>query len=160
MLQAFRPSTLLERDSRTGVFLRILRNCWEYFFDRMPPDECFLCVPLNFEKLFRTSFSLNTSGRLLVARICRGISASIYNNYFTGTFQAFCIWTRSREVAIGKCSFNQNPWKLYMKKLIRSEVARCQPASLRKEKFFHTYSFMNFAFIFSESTTITSSKGV
>ena len=35
-----------------------------------------------------------------------------------------------------------------MKKLICNEVARCQPASLRR-KLFHTSSFMYFTFIFS-----------
>ena len=48
-------------------------------------------------------------------------------------------------------------WKLYAKKLICNEVARCQPESLRK-KLFHASSFMYFAFIFSECVTITSSK--
>ena len=36
-----------------------------------------------------------------------------------------------------------------MKKLIYNEVARCQPASLRK-KLFYTFSFTYFVFIFSE----------
>ena len=44
-----------------------------------------------------------------------------------------------------------------MKKLICNEVAICQPASLRK-KLFQTSSFLYFAFIFSECTTITSSE--
>ena len=44
-----------------------------------------------------------------------------------------------------------------MKKLICNEVARCQPASLRR-KLFHTSSFMYFTFIFSGCITITSSK--
>ena len=44
-----------------------------------------------------------------------------------------------------------------MKKLICNEVARCQPASLRK-KLFHASSFMYFTLIFSECFTITSSK--
>ena len=35
-----------------------------------------------------------------------------------------------------------------MKKLISNEVVRCQPASLRKKKLFHTSSFMYIAFIF------------
>ena len=30
------------------------------------------------------------------------------------------------------CSFNQNPWKLSVKKLIHSEVVRCQSASLQQ----------------------------
>ena len=44
-----------------------------------------------------------------------------------------------------------------MKKLICNEVARCQPASLRR-KLFHTSSFMYFTFIFSGCITITSSE--
>ena len=44
-----------------------------------------------------------------------------------------------------------------MKRLIRNEVARCQPASLRK-KLFLISSFMYFAFIFKERITITSSE--
>ena len=44
-----------------------------------------------------------------------------------------------------------------VKKLICNEVARCQPASLRK-KLFHASSFMYFTLIFSECFTITSSK--
>ena len=37
----------------------------------------------------------------------------------------------------------------YLKKLIYNEVARCQPASLRK-KLFYTFSFICFAFTLSE----------
>ena len=51
----------------------------------------------------------------------------------------------------------ESPWKLSMKKLICNEVARYQPASLRKN-LFHSSSFMYYAFIFLECITITSSK--
>ena len=44
-----------------------------------------------------------------------------------------------------------------MEELICNEVARCQPASLRR-KLFHTSSFMYFTFIFSGCVTITSSE--
>ena len=37
MLQAFRPATLLKRDSNIGVFLRILRTFKEQLFYRTPP---------------------------------------------------------------------------------------------------------------------------
>ena len=40
------------------------------------------------------------------------------------------------EVAIRRCSFNQNSRKLSVKKLICSKVMRSQPASLRKKNFF------------------------
>ena len=35
-----RPATLLKKDSGAGVFLWILRNFWEHFFYRTPPDDC------------------------------------------------------------------------------------------------------------------------
>ena len=44
-----------------------------------------------------------------------------------------------------------------MKKLICNEVARCEPARLRR-KLFHTSSFMYFTFISSGCITITSSE--
>ena len=96
-------------------------------------------------------FIEHLSGRLLIS--CAGcrISASIYNNYFTGTFQGFCIKARSSHWKV--CSFNQNPWKLSVKKLISSNVARCHT-----KKLFHAYSFIYLAFIFAERITITSSK--
>ena len=40
-LQALRASTLLKRDSNTGVFLRILRKLEEHHFHRKPPDNYF-----------------------------------------------------------------------------------------------------------------------
>ena len=49
------------------------------------------------------------------------------------------------EVAIRRRSFTWNPWKLFVKKLICNDVARCQPASLRKE-LFHTSSCILSAF--------------
>ena len=44
-----------------------------------------------------------------------------------------------------------------MEELICNEVARCQPASLRR-KLFHTSSFMSFTFIFSGCIMITFSE--
>ena len=51
-------------------------------------------------------------------------------------------FVQEREVAIERCSFNQNPWKLSVKKLIRSKIARFQPINLQKKKRFlkHTAS--------------------
>ena len=76
-------------------------------------------------------------------------------SYFIYKLQNFNHFAQEREGAIGRCSFNQNSWEVSVKKLIRCEIARSQPASLPK-KLFHTNSFMNFALIFSERITITS----
>ena len=79
--------------------------------------------------------------------IARFESAYTIKNYFTCTFE---------EVAFRRCSFDKNLWKLFVKKLIRNEVARCQHASLRKKLFHMPLTY--FAFIFSEHIMITSSK--
>ena len=42
-LQAFRPATLLKRDSYTGVFLWNLRNCEEHLF-RKRSERLLLCI--------------------------------------------------------------------------------------------------------------------
>ena len=47
-LQAIRPTTLLERDSNTGVYLGILRNCWEQLFLRTSANGCFYNKKINF----------------------------------------------------------------------------------------------------------------
>ena len=79
--------------------------------------------------------------------IARFEPAYTIKNYFTCTFE---------EVAFRRCSFDKNLWKLFVKKLIRNEVARCQHASLRKKLFHMPLTY--FAFIFSEHIMITSSK--
>ena len=45
--------------------MRSLQNFQERLFGRTPPDDCFLGLPLNFEKLFGTPYLKNTSERLL-----------------------------------------------------------------------------------------------
>ena len=44
-------------------FCKIFKNIFS--FDRTPPDDCFLCLSVNFEKFFRTLLSQSTSGKLL-----------------------------------------------------------------------------------------------
>ena len=40
-LQAYKPPTLLQRDSNTGVFLWILRKFWKPLFQRASVNNCF-----------------------------------------------------------------------------------------------------------------------
>ena len=102
MLQTFRPSTLFKSDSSTDVFPWVLRNFWKTVFDRTPLYYSFLCLVLNFERLFRTLFYRAPLGDKLpvqedtrhFCKSCR-ISASIYNSCSTGTFQAFWMKTRT-----------------------------------------------------------------
>ena len=68
--------------------------------------------------------------------------------YFTDAFQAFSIRTRKK------------PWKLSVKKLIRNEVARFQPACNFMKNTLWYILLMYFAFIFSERISIMSSKEV
>ena len=44
-------------DFSTSIFSATSAKFLGTSFCRTPPDDCFLCLPLNFEKLFRTYFS-------------------------------------------------------------------------------------------------------
>ena len=57
------------------------------------------------------------------------------------------LFIQDQEVAIQRRPFTYNLWKLFLKKLICNEVARCLPATLR------TSSFMYFVFIFSKNAS-------
>ena len=34
--------------------MKLRKRCFSVNFDRTPPDDCFLCLSVNFEKFFRT----------------------------------------------------------------------------------------------------------
>ena len=105
-------------------------NSLDHFLKRTPPDDCFLCLPVNFEMFFRKPFLKSTSGKLSLTT-CR-ISSSIHSKKLI--HRCFSrILLKEREVAIWRFLFTKNPWKSSMKKFICSdEVARCQPARLQK----------------------------
>ena len=55
--------------------LQILRTS----FYRTPPDDCFLCLSVNFEKFFRTPILWSTSGKLLISCTSCRISTCRYS---------------------------------------------------------------------------------
>ena len=129
-------------------FCKIFKNIFS--FDRTPPDDCFLCLSVNFEKFFRTLLSQSTSGKLLFhVQVAEFQLPNTVKNYFTGAFQAFC--TRSGSSHSKALIY----WKSLktVKKLICKEVARCEPATLGKKT--HTSSSCFFTFAFSECIKIT-----
>ena len=110
------------------VYLWIFGSFSENLFNRAPLRNCFSQVQV---AVFQSA-------------------DAVKNRYFTGIFQVFIA---EREVAIRWPSFTENPWKLYVERLIRNEIARCQPATLC-QKLLHISSFMYFTFIFYECITI------
>ena len=83
-------------------FCEFCKNFQNIFsFDRTP-DDCFLCLSVNFEKFFRTLLLQSTSGKLLIScKSCRIEPPDTVKNYFTGTFQAFytrTISSHSKEI--------------------------------------------------------------
>ena len=74
-------------------FYEIFKNI--FYFDRKPPDDCFLCLSVNFEKFSRTLILQSTSEKLLFhVQVAKFQSPDIVKSYSTGAFQAF--YTRSR----------------------------------------------------------------
>ena len=60
------------------------------YFDRTPPDDCFLSLPVNFEKFFRTLLLQSTSEKLLLFRVQVAElqpANTIVESCFTGVFQ-------------------------------------------------------------------------
>ena len=109
------------------VYLWILRSFSEQLLYKTPPGDCLFHVPIaGFQPTYE-----------------KLISQVLFKHFL-----------QEREVAIRRSSFDQNPWKLSVKKLIRSEVEKCKPPSLGK-KHFYRYS-LNFAMIFSKQITTIS----
>ena len=81
-------------------FCKIFKNIFS--FDRTTPDDCFLCLSVNFEKFFRTPLSQSTSRKLLFyVQVAEFQPPDAVKNYFTGAFQAF--YTRSRSSHLISC---------------------------------------------------------
>ena len=81
-------------------FCKILKDI--FTFDRTPPDNCFLCLSVNFG-FFRTLLLNNTSGKLLFrAQVEEFQPPYTVKNYFTGPFKRFI---QEREVAIRRRLF-------------------------------------------------------
>ena len=81
-------------------FCKILKDI--FTFDRTPPDDCFLCLSVNFE-FFRTLLLYSTSGKLLFrVQVEEFQPPDTVKNYFTGPFKCFI---QEREVAIQRRLF-------------------------------------------------------
>ena len=65
-------------------------------FSRRPPDDCFLCLFVNFVKFFRTPLYRVPSGNCLFhVQAAEFQAEDTVKNYFIGAFQAFYERTRS-----------------------------------------------------------------
>ena len=106
------------------------------------PTLMFTC---EFCENFRNTFLWNTFGKLFIPCIYYRISASIYDKKLW--LVLFKHFVQERKVAIGRCSFNQNPWKLSLKKVIRNSVEEFQPTSLLKKTLSHTFACIKPSFL-------------
>ena len=81
-------------------FCKIFKDI--FTFDRTPPNDCFLCLSVNFEFL-RTLLLYSTYRKLLFRVPVEEFQPpDTVKNYFTGPFKHFI---QEREVAIGKRLF-------------------------------------------------------
>ena len=104
-------------------------------------DDCFLCLSVNFEKFSCTSCRISTTryGKKLFHKRFSSILYKNKKQIIEGV-----IYLKTLKIVCEEA-------------IICNEVARRQPAILRK-KLFHASAFMYFAFIFSEYITITPSE--
>ena len=101
-----------------------LRNFQAYLFHRTP----LLVFVSEFWDVLQDTFFIEHFWKTTYLCTSWRISSSIYSS-----FQSL----RLKGIAIRRCSFNQNLWKLSVKKSIRSEFVRSQASSLWKKNFSH-----------------------
>ena len=111
-------------------------------FDRATPDDCFLCLSVNFKTFFRTLLLWSTSGKLFHIQVAEFQPPDTEKSYFTGGFQEFYVRTRSSH---SKAFIYLKSLKT-VKTLICYKVARCLSATLRKKALSHI--LLHFALIF------------
>ena len=135
-------------------FCKIFKNIFS--FDRTPPDDCFLCLSVNFEAFFKILFLKSTSEKLLFyVQVAEFQPPDTVQNYFTDTFQAF--YTRMRS--------SHSKAFIYLKSLktVCEEVnllwsCEIKTCNFTKENSFaHPLHVFCLPFIFSEYIKITSS---
>ena len=78
-VSGLQPVNLLKRRLRQKCFFVNFAKSLRTSFDRMPADDCFLCLSVNFEKFFRTPILWSTSGKLLISCTRCRISTSRYS---------------------------------------------------------------------------------
>ena len=93
------------------VYLQILGSFPEHLFYRIYPGDCLFHAQV---AGFQPAYTIKTISQILLKNLIQ-----------------------ERKVAKQRCSFNPNPSKFYMKKLIRSAVVRCQFTSLQKKTLSH-----------------------
>ena len=86
-------ATLLKTETSTKMFFFKFTEFLRKSFDRTLPDDCFLCLFVNFEKFFTTP--LLWSKCLFHVQVAEFKPPDTAKNYFTGAFQAFYTRTRS-----------------------------------------------------------------
>ena len=87
--------TILRKRSFSVSFCNIFKNIFS--FDRTPPDDCFLCLSVNFETFFRTlvfwvSFTKHFGETVIETVNVQVVEFQLpdtVKNYFTVAFQAF-----------------------------------------------------------------------
>ena len=78
-VSGLQPVNLLKRRLRQKCFFVNFAKSLRTSFDRMPADDCFLCLSVNFEKFFRTPILWSTSGKLLISCTRCRFSTSRYS---------------------------------------------------------------------------------
>ena len=129
-LQAVKLASLLKKDSGTGVYLWNLKNFLEHLFYRTPPGDSLFHVQIaGFQPAFKMKVFHGYFSRILYKSAKKPLE----------------------EVHLMKIS------EIYVKKLICSNVAGCQPGSFLRN-LLQMYFLQCFAFILLKCITITSSE--
>ena len=93
----FQPATLFKKRLRQRYFSMNFTRFLRKSFDRTPPDDCFLCLSVNFERSFLENlfYRAPLENYLFHVKVAEFQLANKVKNYFIGVFQVFYTRTRS-----------------------------------------------------------------
>ena len=78
-VSGLQPAALLKKRLGQRCFSVSFAKFLSTSFVRTPPDDCFLCLSVNFEKFFRSPLLQSTYGKLLISFTSCGISTVTYS---------------------------------------------------------------------------------
>ena len=90
------PACNFKKETPSKIFSMNFAHFLRTRFERKPPDDCFLCLPVNLRSFSEHLFYKAPLGNCLFqVPVAEFQPAYTMKNYFTGTFQTFCTRARS-----------------------------------------------------------------
>ena len=98
LIKAWKPATLLKKDSNTCIFLSILQNFWKQLFYRTPPDDCFWMLP--FVKKMKQKIVANEASKTVESNSKKQKENPILRSCFHALFHPLTLFLEALWVSV------------------------------------------------------------